>query len=79
MRERKPVPFLPALTACTVINRVCVKVITGIPTQARTRYLYALLQDMVSGLHLLPSLRLREHFHFHSTDKPAVRTLPGAQ
>jgi len=34
MRERKPVPFLLALRACTLINGVCLKVITEIPKQA---------------------------------------------
>lgn len=34
MRERKPVLFLLALRACTLINGACLKVITEILTQA---------------------------------------------
>lgn len=80
MRKRKTVPFLLALSACTLINGVCLKVITEIPAQILDSndqvFVYAAAGH---GQQSSPAAFAEAEgaFTFHSTNKPAVMTLQG--
>lgn len=80
MRERKTVPFLLALSTCTVINRVCLEMIAEISTQIFDSNDQVFVYAAAGHGQQSSSAAFAEAqgvFTFHSTNKLAVKTLQG--